>query len=58
MKLKLTQVDSGMTVKVDTKRIDAMMALANCTRIRLENGVELTVSETAREIDRMTKGGK
>lgn len=58
MKLKLTQVDSGMTVKVDTKRIEAMMALEDRTRIRLENGVELTVSETAREIDRMTKGGK
>ena len=59
MKLALTQIDSGFVVKVRPREIVSIMALPDRTRLRLENGVEITVRQTAKQIDKMTrKGGK
>ena len=59
MKLALTQIDSGFVVKVKPREIVSIMALPGRTRLRLENGVEITVRQTAEQIDKMTrKGGK
>lgn len=59
MKLSLTQIDSGFVVKVKPREIVSIMALPDRTRLRLENGVEITVQQTAEQIDKMTrKGGK
>lgn len=59
MKLALTQIDSGFVVKVRPREIVSIMALPDRTRLRLENGVEITVRQTAEQIDKMTrKGGK
>lgn len=59
MKLALTQIDSGFVVKVKPREIVSIMALPDRTRLRLENGVEITVRQTAEQIDKMTrKGGK
>lgn len=59
MKLALTQIDSGFVVKVKPREIVSIMALPDRTRLKLENGVEITVRQTAEQIDKMTrKGGK
>lgn len=59
MKLALTQIDSGFVVKVKPREIVSIMALPDRTRLRLENGVEITVRQTAEQIDKLTrKGGK
>lgn len=58
MKLALTQVDSGFVVKVRPREIVSIMALPDRTRLRLENGVEITVRQTAEQIDKMTRKGK
>jgi hypothetical protein len=59
MKLALTQIDSGFVVKVRPREIVSIMALPDRTRLRLENGVEITVRQTAEQIDKLTrKGGK
>jgi hypothetical protein len=58
MKLALTQIDSGFVVKVKPREIVSIMALPDRTRLRLENGVEITVRQTAEQIDKMTRKGK
>lgn len=58
MKLALTQIDSGFVVKVRPREIVSIMALPDRTRLRLENGVEITVRQTAEQIDKMTRKGK
>ena len=58
MKLALTQIDSGFVVKVKPREIVSIMALPDRTRLRLENGVEITVRQTAEQIDKMTRKGR
>ena len=56
MKVRLTQVDSGFVVKVEPNNVVAIMALPDSTRLRMENGVELTVRQTVREVDKLMRG--
>lgn len=56
MKLKLTQADSRFVVRINPREIVAIMATENATRLRMENGVEITVNETAKQINQMMRG--